>query len=312
MNTFKAEDFSPYTSLKTTSAVKWWLLTGFGATLGIVVAVLLFFITENEQLLAVLTALCFPIAPLISGIVWLVRDVQFEKLRRQTLVTTLNTLGWSSGLYPAMKDWPVVPSSLLHNLEPGGIQAPVVAHVQGKLQSQPAEMIFLDARYFTSDGKSAFAYIHVALQDSYPHTIVDGHDGILRSDLVAKVGNVEKVLLEGTLANQFHVYTVKGVGQDSLYTLTPDILAHILDYGTDFNVEIISNSMYVLASPDHLQDPQKFANFMNLALYLTKQFGIRAKARGIKDGEFRHNPTYAQTRMDVSISFIDPKDRRRL
>ena len=191
MTIFKADDFKPYTSLKAASAVKWWSLTILATILAIIIAILTFFVTENEQLLGIMIAICFPIAPFASGIVWLVRDVQFEKTKKQALFTTLDKLGWSRGVYPAINDWPVVPSSLLHNLEPGGIQAPVVARMQGRLEHQPAELVFLDARYFTSDGKSAFAYIHVALQDSYPHTIVDGNDGILRSDLVAKVRNVE-------------------------------------------------------------------------------------------------------------------------
>lgn len=235
---------------------------------------------------------------------WLYRSIHFSKAKRQQLIKTFQALDWSHGTRPDIEDWPIVPSSIIHNLNPKNTwQVPRYLRLLGQLDSNPAECAWLDARYFfSSPQKSAFIYCHVALNDSYPHTIVDGKDGLFQNDLPARKGNVEHVSLEGTLHKHFDVFTIKGSGQKALYTLPPNVLEKLYDYGTAFNIEVIGNSLYVFAQPKELETARGFANFMNISLYLTRELNRRHRQPNPEGQPFRYISDYAQSRMDITTS----------
>lgn len=51
----------------------------------------------------------------------------------------------------------------------------------------------------------------------------------------------QKFDLEGDFNNHFNVYAPKDYERDALYILTPELMANIVDYAKDFDLEIIDN-----------------------------------------------------------------------
>ena len=301
---FTSQQFNSYCEYQRPTVAGWYV--GFG------LVVLLFCIlsvvlkpqgpTQMQiMLFGILTAAILFIIPISLGILWWIRLDRFSKNKEILLIDLFLKIGWERGVYAAIQDYPVVPSSIVHNLNPEqDWQFPRYMTFQGSLEGLPLECVFLDARPFVLDSKKAYLYLHIALPDSYPHTIVDGKDGLLRHDIAKQSNSVDVVKLEGGLDEFFNVYTIKDSGQNALYTLTPDIMEHLVDYGVAFNIEVIGNSLYVFSNPWNLEDAELFASFMNLAHYLAKEFNQRARGRGIRKGEFRYISDYAQNRMEIS------------
>lgn len=238
--------------------------------------------------------------PAATLLFWLYKSIQFSKLKQRALYEVFDDLGWQTDTEPQIEKWPISPSSIVHNLSSNNPeQAPRYLRFLGDFDNYPAECVWLDARFF--DINTSFIYMHIGLRYSYPHTIVDGKNGMLRNDLPAHIGNAEEVSPEGNLHKYFKVYTLKEQGQAALYTLTTNVLEKIYDYGTNFNIEIIGNSLYIFSRPNLLDDENGFTNFMNLSLYLSRTL---SKSRlNNHESSYKYNSDYSHTRMDITSHY---------
>ena len=308
--TYTQEQFESYCKVKPPSALVWGistLLPAFG------LSILALLISRplridgatpdpSLQLITnILTGIIF-VTPFITYAWWWLAMSRFTAKKEKALGDTFRGMGWGLGTFPEIEKWPVAESSIVHDLSlKSSSQIPDYLRFNGQFETNPAQCVLLDARYFSSPTRSAFIYLHVALRNSFPHTIVDGKDGIARHDLPARVGNVERLKFEGELHKYFTVFTIKGAGKDALYVFTPDLLEQLLDYGVGFNIEVIGNSLYIFAQPRLFETSKGFASFMNLAAQLTKEFNQRSHIS--KGEQFRHDPDYAKRRMDVTSRF---------
>ena len=53
--------------------------------------------------------------------------------------------------------------------------------------------------------------------------------------------------LEGDFDKYFTLYTQDGSQADALYVLTPDVMALLIDYASDYDIEIAGNHIYFYA-----------------------------------------------------------------
>ncbi len=309
---FTPDQFKGYAKLKPPSSLKYYLVT---IVLGCIGALLLLIITipvrdnpglmsvSMERLLKFLSSLII-IVPGLLLFRWLYRSVRFAQIQLQSLITTFEKFGWSPQAYPKIDDQPMVPSSIIHNLDPEhNWQVPQYLRILGEFDNNPAECVWLDARYFNTS--RAFVYCHVSISNYYPHTIVDGKDGLFQNDLPINKGNVEKVSLEGNLYKYFNIFTIKDCGQNALYTLPPDVLEKLYDYGTAFNIEVIGNSLYIFSQPEKLKTAEGLANFMNISLFLTRKLSKNSYSKFNKTQHPRNITDYSKNRMEVQTSIIN-------
>jgi hypothetical protein len=308
---FEKNQFEEYTRVRPLNVHKWFFSLVALAAIGLFATVASQQLLEPDGLRGAVNPITVAAIAVFAFIIPGIYFVQlmyffatFEKRKQAALISTLAKLGWSIGTYPRIQDWPVVPSGIIHNLSKEGQQIPLFLKFEGDVVGQPAEIVVLDARYFAMPRYAAMLYIHIALQDSYPHTIVDGKDGFFKTDIRATTRDIHNIQLEGELSDYFTVFALKDDPQSALYTLTPDVLIHLLEYGTNFNIEVIGNSLYIFSQPRHLESAEDFAKFMNLAFYLSKQFTKRAAARGVQQGEFRYNSENVHKRLDIVPHFV--------
>ena len=100
------------------------------------------------------------------------------------------------------------------------------------------------------DGRSReWHYLAVTLPAVLPHLILDAtsNNGI-GSDLPARIERVQRLSLEGDFDRWFHLYAPIKYRADALYFLTPDVMASLIDTASDFNIEIIDDTLVCFTS----------------------------------------------------------------
>lgn len=296
---FKPEQFSSYTKLKAPSVGAYFLASIVGSLiLSIMLIVLVGSSPDNavsEGIISIFSFVALIALPLSLGVIWFVRSRRFSDRKKLALAEVLEAIGFKSGLRSEMQNYPTLPSSIIHNIGSDlRSQYRIHAKFEGNIDHMPAECVLLDARSHTF-----YMYLHIALSDSYPHTVIDGKDSILQHHIPIKIGSVERIKPEGVLDEHFSIYARKDNGAEALYTLMPDILESIMEFGTAYSIEIIGNSLYIFSLPNQIEDSGSFANIFNLAHSLTEEFSQRARSRGIHRGQFRYNSDYANRRMDI-------------
>lgn len=296
---YKPEQFKGYTDLKAPGVGAWFLASMICSLIpSILLAIWVSSSpthTVSESAASLFSFIVIFILPVSLGIIWFRRSRHFSEKKYLALTEVLRIIGFEQGLRSRMQEYPTLPSSIIHNLgNSSDSQYPVYAKFEGSIDRLPAECVVIDARSSTF-----YMYLHVALPDSYPHTVIDGKDSVLQHNIPVKIGSIENIQPEGTLNKYFTIYARKDNGAEALYTLMPDILESIMEFGTAYSIEIIGNSLYIFSLPNQIEDSGSFANIFNLAHSLTEEFSQRARSRGIHRGQFRYNSDYANRRMDI-------------
>lgn len=93
-------------------------------------------------------------------------------------------------------------------------------------------------------------YLATELPAPLPHVFLESRAaGRLPKELArAEIG--QAVSMGAPFDNHFTVYAPRGYEHDALYVLTPAVMALLLDYATDFHVEIIGDTL-VFFAPGH-------------------------------------------------------------
>jgi hypothetical protein len=303
---FRSVQFQKYCSVQPPKVIVWCALTLGAALIPALCALLISGPLRQQwgaahvglqQAVNVLTGVVF-LVPVASGAWWWLWMGRFTQRKEAALAATFADLGWSLGQNGVLQTWPTAASSVVHMVAQTAPQVPRYVTFAGACAGSPAECVLLDARWFDSATKTAFIYLHVGLKDSYPHVLLDSKDGLFRHDLQIQTGNVVRQEFEGELHKYFTVMSAARAGSDAQYVFTPDVLQHVLDYGTGFNVEAIGNSLYIFARPEQFETAAGFASFMNLAQYLAAEFNH--KSRAVPDGSFRTDAKLSEQRMDIA------------
>ncbi len=104
--------------------------------------------------------------------------------------------------------------------------------------------------YTTGSGRSRreynWGYIRVKLTRRLPHMVLDAKSNNYFkrfSNLPSGFESAQKLSLEGTFNDHFTLYAPKEYERDALYVFTPDVMAAVLDMGTNYDIEIIDNTL---------------------------------------------------------------------
>ena len=96
---------------------------------------------------------------------------------------------------------------------------------------------------------SEWHYLAVTLPAALPHLILDAtSNDTITSDLPARVERSQRLSLEGDFDRWFQVYAPITYRSDALYFLTPDVMASLIDTASEYNIEIIDDTLVFFTS----------------------------------------------------------------
>lgn len=106
-------------------------------------------------------------------------------------------------------------------------------------------------RYTVGSGKRStdyqWGYIRVKLPRKLPHMVLDGkkNNTLGFSNLSDAFNKEQKLSLEGDFDKHFTLYAPKEYERDALYIFTPDVMANLIDNGDAYDMEVISDELYI-------------------------------------------------------------------
>ncbi|GAA4161492.1 hypothetical protein GCM10022286_19170 [Gryllotalpicola daejeonensis] len=108
--------------------------------------------------------------------------------------------------------------------------------------------------YTTGSGKNSHThrwhYVAAHLPAPLPHMMLDAKaNDFLGSDLPESFARTQRLSLEGDFDKHFTLYAPVEYQQDALYVFTPDVMAALIDYAADYNVEIVDDGIIFFATP---------------------------------------------------------------
>ena len=113
-------------------------------------------------------------------------------------------------------------------------------------------------KYVTGSGRSrsehSWGYVRIPLSRQLPHMVLDAKKNNIFKTFTNLPGGFTKdqiLQLEGNFNDYFTLYAPKQYEQDAFYVFTPDVMAALIDFGAQYDVEIIDNNL-VLYSSNHL------------------------------------------------------------
>ena len=137
---------------------------------------------------------------------------------------------------------------------------------------------FLMGRYIYSsenDKSLIVDFARIQLSRRLPHLYLDGRRN--------KVGthperyDAQKLKLEGDFSQYFTVYAPPHYQVDALQILTPDVMAKLRDFGTNFDFEIVDNYLYIYAPKYTLSDVDKMRAMLTCLKEVADEFDHQAK-----------------------------------
>lgn len=112
-------------------------------------------------------------------------------------------------------------------------------------------VLVVNYRYTLGSGKNSTTYYWGVLRHKLPrrlpNVILDAksNNSIFGSNLPNSYSGSQVLELEGDFNDYFRVLVPEGYGRDALYFLTPELMAHLVDYGKAYDFEIVDDYLYV-------------------------------------------------------------------
>lgn len=106
-------------------------------------------------------------------------------------------------------------------------------------------------QYSTGSGKNRrtykWGYMKVKLVRNVPNMLLDSKKnnymhGIM-SNLPQSFDKSQTIKLEGNFNDYFTLYAPENYGRDAFYIFTPDVMAALIDHGSDFDIEVLDNDL---------------------------------------------------------------------
>ncbi len=89
----------------------------------------------------------------------------------------------------------------------------------------------------------AWTYMRVKLPRKLPHMLLDSQKNNSLGTNIANFAKSQTMKLEGNFNDYFTVYVPDTYQTDALYLFTPDVMAILVEYATDFDIEVIDDSL---------------------------------------------------------------------
>lgn len=84
-------------------------------------------------------------------------------------------------------------------------------------------------------------------------------------------GKNQRIELEGNFNQHFNVYCPEDYGRDTLYWLTPELMALLIDHMARYDIEVIDNYVYVYSRQFTL-DEHTIRNLIGLGTWIYQEF----------------------------------------
>ncbi|TDP90255.1 hypothetical protein EDF62_2823 [Leucobacter luti] len=93
--------------------------------------------------------------------------------------------------------------------------------------------------------RAAFRYLQLSVPRQLPHLFIDSvRNGRLRQILPGTL----RLKLEGDFDRHFVVYVPEGYERDALELLTPDVMASLIDYGREWDIEVVEDRLIAVSN----------------------------------------------------------------
>lgn len=125
--------------------------------------------------------------------------------------------------------------------------------------------------YVTGSGKSQrthdWAYVKVKLVRRLPHMVLDARRNNFWkfSNLSDSFDRSQTLELEGDFSKYFTLYAPRQYERDALYVFTPDVMAAMIDYGQEYDMEIVDDELYIYGNqPFSLDKPEFYDRILKI------------------------------------------------
>lgn len=97
--------------------------------------------------------------------------------------------------------------------------------------------------------KTRYTVMQINLRNKYPHIVLDNlrNNSVLAGSITKYFEEGDSVELEGDFGKYFKVYT-KADPVDSLRVLSPDVMALMVDFSHDYDIEIIEDRLNIVGN----------------------------------------------------------------
>jgi hypothetical protein len=135
--------------------------------------------------------------------------------------------------------------------------------------------------YTTGSGKNktthGFGVMRLKLPRKLPHVLLDSkkNNFLMLRNLPGNFSSDQKLQLEGDFNNYFTVYAPTDYQRDVLYFLTPELMAGLIDKGSNYDFEVIDDNLFIYGDSLDFRKSVFQANvekWMNLASYFGTEF----------------------------------------
>ena len=118
-------------------------------------------------------------------------------------------------------------------------------------------------------------FISINVSRKLPHVVLDAQ----KNNRFANISNLpvglkaqQQISLEGDFDKHFTAYCPADYGPDTLYWLTPELMALLIDKFADYDVEVVDNYVYLYPNGAFKLDQATIENIINLAAWLYQEF----------------------------------------
>ena len=128
----------------------------------------------------------------------------------------------------------------------------------------PNKFLFANYQYTTGSGDNQqthyFDFAQIQLPRRVPHLIINSRKNNIG---VSTFGyDVEKIEVEGDFNKYFKIVTPPEYERDALQILTPDVLQTFIDFGADYDFEMLDNKLIVFASNKTLREKESLQKLL--------------------------------------------------
>lgn len=138
--------------------------------------------------------------------------------------------------------------------------------------------------FATGSGKNRreyyWGYARFKLPRRVPHMVLDAtaNNPWLMSNLSVKFKRSQRLSLEGNFDASFSLYAPEQYERDALYIFTPDVMAVLVDYGKDFDFELVEDELFIYAKGSFkLDQPSTYKNLAVMAETIYKKLEGRSE-----------------------------------
>jgi len=120
-----------------------------------------------------------------------------------------------------------------------------------------------------------FNFMQVKLPRAVPHLFINSKKNSINPNGLGY--EIEKLKLEGNFSEYFELLIPPGYHIDALQILTPDVMHALVEYGKDYDFELIGNELYVYQGSWMAGTPfdseEKMRQFLMVVEHISEQFG---------------------------------------